>query len=203
MQITIPRDYLEQARAVIVNAREQWNQIDAEKAALPEIDPVKDGLNGVERRQQEINEMEQRKAAIIDIGVQDLAILRSNMDEYFSTKMGLNGNDLKDNMDYVLLTDKLISTPEELKEVASRHQDSLAFAKAVQIYAGQMGWIGFDQPVKDLYALATMARGFTNNYFSFCDVAIQNLTGLMAMQIANEEEITRMAQAHGVIGMLS
>ena len=52
------------------------------------------------------------------------------------------------------------------------------------------------------YANVQTAKNFVIDYFSFCNVAINNLNGLMAMQIANEEEITRMAQAHGVLGML-
>jgi len=200
MNITISKKLLNQARDVILTSREQCAAIDAQRDALPKIDPKRDGRLAVERRNRDLSEMEQAKAAIMDQGAATLKALRAQYDAALADQVTPKGADL-DNPDYVLIRDELIDSPTQLKALAARH-DNYAFARAVQRYAKARHWEGFDQGVTTAQAIGKAAQEYGKTYFDMCDVAVYHLDGLAAMQVCDEDEITRKASAYGVLGNL-
>ena len=197
MLIRISREPLEQARQIIVDARERCAEIDARKEALTPIDEVKDGLYAVENRQNEITAMEAEKQQIIDEGAEALTNLRQQMETSLDDQKYMKGDDLN-SADYALLRDGLIETPDELNRLLGNN-DNLAFARAARNYAAERNWEGFDSQHREFMVMAQVVRNFVNTWFNMADIAIRNLDGLMAMQIADENELNRMAQVHGVI----
>lgn len=200
MKVIISRKLLTQARDVILSTREQCRAIDAQRDALPKIDPKRDGLFAVEKRDRELAEMERTQAEIRNQGAAALKILRDQYDAALADQVMPKGADL-DNPDYVLIRDQLIDSPQQLRTLAAKH-DNLAFTRAVQKYAGERGWKGFDQGVNAIQATAEAAKDFGKTYFDLCDTGVGHLSGVAAMQISDEGEITRMAAAHGVLGCL-
>ncbi len=200
MKVIISRKLLSQARDVIRATREQCRAIDAQKDALPALDVQRDGLFAVEKRERELSEMEQAKTTIRDQGAATLKALRAQYDAALADQVTPKGADL-DNLDYVLIRDQLIDSPQQLRTLAAKH-DNLAFTRAVQKYAGERGWKGFDQGVNAIRATAEAAKDFGKTYFDLCDTGVGHLNGVAAMQISDEGEITRMAAAHGILGCL-
>ena len=200
MNITISKKVLNQARDVILTAREQCAAIDAQRDALPKIDPQRDGSFAVERRNRDLAEMEQAKAAIMDQGAATLKALRAQYDAALADQVTPKGADL-DNSDYILIRDQLIDTPQQLQALAARH-NNIAFLRAVQNYAQGKNWPGFDQGVTTAQAIGKAAQEYGKTYFDMCDVAVYHLDGLAAMQVCDEDEITRKASAYGVLGSL-
>lgn len=200
MNITISKKILNQARNVILAAQEQVRAIDAQRDALPALDAQRDGLFAVEKRERELREMEQAKTTICDQGAATLKALRAQYDAALADQVTPKGADLA-NPDYILIRDQLIDSPQQLRTLAAKH-DNLAFTRAVQKYAGERGWKGFDQGVNAIQATAEAAKDFGKTYFDLCDTGVGHLSGVAAMQISDEGEITRMAAAHGVLGCL-
>ena len=197
MQIRISREPLEQARQIIVDAKARCAEIDARKEALPPIEEYKDGQFAFMNRQNEIAGMKAEKWQIIDEGTEALTRLRYQSLTSLEDQESMKSEDLE-NADYALLRDGLIETPDELNRLLGKN-DNLAFARAAKKYATKRNWAGFDTHVNAYQTMAQVVRNFVNTWFNMADIAIKNLDGLMAMQISNEEELNRMAQAHGVI----
>ena len=200
MQIRISREPLEQARQIIVDAKARCAEIDARKEALPPIEEYKDGQFAFMNRQNEIAAMKEEKWQIIDEGTEALTRLRYQSLTSLEDQESMKSEDLE-NADYALLRDGLIETPDELYCLLVNN-DNMAFTWAARKYAKERNWPGFDNQLSDFMLTAHIVRVFVYTWFNMCDIAIKSLDGLTAMQIADENELNRMAQAHGVLGML-
>ncbi len=106
-----------------------------------------------------------------------------------------DGNDILGDgaADFALLQEKLISTPEQLAFILSRHDNS-AFRIAADNYAKEKGWedfsfIDLDKPIKE----------YTEQVFSALYAAAGEPSGLYAMQYTQTpNEYSRIASAYGL-----
>ena len=196
MKVTISRSLFEQARAIVMTTKEKCDAIDAQTAALPPVDEAREGLNAVEAREQVLSDAAMAKFEAVEAAETALAQLRETFVSDLNSQLTPNGADL-DNVDYVLLRDGLIDSPAQLQTVMAAH-DNFTFARAAQKYAVRNNWDAFDAGTAIYIAEGGALRNFGQFYFDMCDTAIHNLNGVAAIQVADEDEITRLAINYGI-----
>jgi hypothetical protein len=200
MEIGIQRDIFEQARETVISVKAQWQNVEAQKQALPPVDKALDGQMAVEARARELKEAEETQQRISEQGLTTIQELSDRFMAELTNKSAPRGEDLE-NPDYILIRDGLIDNPEELKAIVARH-DNIAFVRAAQSYAEEHGWPGYDVELFALMRTVCNLSNFSMTFFDLCEIAVKNPLDVAAKLVSDESEINRMATAYGVLEYL-
>lgn len=177
-------DALEAAREV----RLKWDALEAEKAALSAPDVYLDGARAVDEYKAKLAELDAAKQAASAEAVARVQAARATWETEVTEAFSPHGADTVD-PDFRLLELALVSTPDELARVLSRHPDSVVFRRMGEKYAAARQWEGFTEPADDAAVEAFAAEAFRqmeiaaqapDGYFSMCTAEPYYLDGLAA-----------------------
>ena len=190
--VTMPRIHIENAQAICKLLREAMKEYDEQMAEARNVDPIRDGLAARDRalqRQADIaTQMAQTKAE----AVEQITKLRTMYIDELSRQTSINGHDT--NEDYNILRDGLVDDPRQLRMMAERNPDNYTVFKAIERYAREKGWEGFET-----IGNAPKMESFGQNWFDLAVMACGNPSGLAMMQITDEGELQRMMTAYDVL----
>lgn len=168
--------------------------IDAEIAALPVLDAEMDGKRALEKREKDLEAFEARKKESSRIALEAIKAAREACLAEINRQTVPSGADItgEHEADFKLLEYGLVSTPEQLEQIASAH-DAPAFRAMVRKYADDHEWTDFSYFDKE-----SSVRAFTNDFFSQCEKAASAPSGYFGMLLENHGELERQAVDSGL-----
>lgn len=178
------------------NCRAKWTDIDTRARALPEIEPVRDGTAAVERRKKELEAFDDERKAASAAAIENVKAAAADFSKEFDNIILPHGEDFETEEgkgDYMLLSNRLVSTPKELAIIYEKHCNSAAFRRLISRYADIEHWQGF----KGL-DLGSAIIEFSQRFFNECIEGCESPFSYAASAVTAEGELARRLNAYGI-----
>ena len=195
--LTMPVNVLGNEVKVVEDVKTVWDQVDEERRKLPEtVEKAREvgGSNGVEAYEKTVNELNQRKQAATDEGIERLQDLEKQYQKAIDDQTVPRGADVsgENESDFRLLENGLVTDAEKLEKLIEAH-DNPAFRAMASGYAQKRGWSGFDY-----VDLERSLRQFGTDFSEACVRGCQNPYGYHSLLVRDGNELSRRALAYGL-----
>lgn len=192
--IGLPIKSMKQALAALDTARNAHDAIDEEKAALPALNAVDDGMKAMKKREDDLAAFAARKREASERALTAIQTALTACIDAIDAQTIPTGADITgaNEGDFRLLEYGLVNSPATLEKLAAAH-DVPAFRAMVQRYAKERGWEGFAFSDKE-----ALVRKFADDFFSLCSRAANAPRGYYGLLLEQDAEIERQALASGL-----
>ncbi len=180
----------------VTNCQTAWADIDTRARAIPEVEPVRDGMAAVERRKKELEAFDDERKAASAAAIEEVKAAAADFGKQFDNLIFPHGEDFEaenSKGDFALLTNKLIVTPQELAIIYEKHRDSAAFRRLISRYASIESWEGFAGSDS-----GNTITEFSKRFFEDCVHGCENPFGFTAAMITAEGELVRRLNAYDI-----
>lgn len=197
--LKIPVDQIAEAVKISRNAiGAQKRSIEEESNRMPhsmeEIERLS-GSRGVQEAQQLKEQYQAERRKIQEKAIAEIEALEVDAKKYIDDEVTPNGKDIvgENAGDFALLEHNLIPTPEMLRVILDKH-DNTAFRMAAEQYAKRQNWDGFT-----FYDKEKSVREYTDQVFTGVKMATRIPAGMYALQYTQQaDEFRRIANAYGI-----
>ena len=180
----------------VTNCQTAWADIDTRARAIPEVEPVRDGMAAVEKRKKELEAFDDERKAASAAAIEEVKAAAADFGKEFDNLIFPHGEDFEaeeNRGDYNLLCNKLITSPQELAVIYEKHIDSSAFRRLISRYAANEQWEGFK-----ILDKSNSITEFAKKFFEECVIGCERPFGYSAAAVTAEGELVRRLNAYGI-----
>lgn len=176
------------------DCRTTWTSIDEKVRSLPKVDPVRDGTSAVERRQKELEAFDRERQSASQAAIEKIKAAAEEFSAGLEQVVFPHGDDFKkEEGDFLLLSNRLITSPQELALILDKHRESAAFRRLISRYAVSENWEGFE-----LIDSGNTVQEFAERFFNDCVCGCEDPFSYIASAVTTEGELARRLNAYGI-----